>query len=215
MIRILSILALVSLVVACAGGAQRALIDERRACLGNGQGAIEACTRIIARDVPRDVLIEAYINRGNARVDTGDIDGALADMQAVIDLDPDDPLAYFNRGDAYLKLDKPERAIAEFSRSIELDPNYAPSYSMRGSVYSLVDKHALALADHDRALSLEPKDAVMLYNRALSLFFAQDYERALTDLDAALRVRASYGVARELRAEVLRILQQQKAGNGG
>ena len=50
--------------------------------------AILAVQQVRAQDA------EAYINRGNAKSDKGDLDGAIADYSQAIQLDPKDADAY-------------------------------------------------------------------------------------------------------------------------
>jgi lipoprotein NlpI len=90
------------------------------------EAAIEACTTAIdsGRWHGKD-LAWAYNDRGLARWNKGDVDGAFSDYDQATRLDPNYELPYFNRGVLYLYLGVPSRARAELERASELKPEYA------------------------------------------------------------------------------------------
>ena len=68
----------------------------------------------------RDIT-QAYLNRGYIRSNHMDLDGALADFDKAIQLDPNDADAYFKRGRAFLIVGNASFAIADFDKSISID----------------------------------------------------------------------------------------------
>ncbi|WP_310487492.1 tetratricopeptide repeat protein [Chamaesiphon sp. VAR_69_metabat_338] len=63
----------------------------------------------------------------------GDVQGALADFNRAIEIDPKYAIAYYGRGFlAAEKLQDIQGALADFNRAIELDPNNAVAYCARG-----------------------------------------------------------------------------------
>src|SRR3954447_13913587 len=61
----------------------------------------------------------AYNNRGNAKGAAGDLDGAIADYNHALQLDPKLAEAYYNRGNVKAKSNDLEGAITEYTRAIE------------------------------------------------------------------------------------------------
>jgi tetratricopeptide (TPR) repeat protein len=59
-------------------------------------------------------------NRGNARGDKGDLDGAIQDYNEAIRLKPDDAEAFYNRGLARERKNDEEGAIADYQRYLDL-----------------------------------------------------------------------------------------------
>jgi tetratricopeptide (TPR) repeat protein len=74
-----------------------------------------------------------YFATGIQKYRKGDYQGALADFDLAIKLDPNYAIAYYGRG--FLKADKlqdSQSALADFNRAIELDPNNGVAYYARG-----------------------------------------------------------------------------------
>ncbi len=76
---------------------------------------------------------DAYYNRGAAKIEKGDLDGAIADYNRAIELNPKDARAYNNRGIAKRAKGDLDGAIADYNRAIELDPKLAIAYNNRGN----------------------------------------------------------------------------------
>ena len=84
---------------------------------------------------PNPKEASAYNERGNAKGDKGDLDGAIADYTRAIELDPKFTEAYYNRGLAKKHKGDLDGAIADYNRVIEINPNnpkYARAYCDRG-----------------------------------------------------------------------------------
>ncbi|WP_129633178.1 tetratricopeptide repeat protein [Candidatus Oscillochloris fontis] len=67
----------------------------------------------------------AYTNRGIARYDQGNLDGAIADYTQALALDPQYAAAYTNRGLIYKRRNEREAAIADFLKARDLFTNPA------------------------------------------------------------------------------------------
>ena len=105
------------------------------------------------------------INRGNAKDDKGDSEGAIVDYTRAIELNPKYAAAYYNL--AYTKQAKGDidGAIADYTRAIELNPKDAVAYNDRGVTrQQKYDFHG-AIADFDHAIKLNPKYAAAYANR--------------------------------------------------
>ncbi len=101
---------------------------------------------------------EEYVAAGNALVQVGHLDNAIAFYTKAIELKPDLADAYNNRGFVYQKQNKTQMAIEDFTKAIQLQPQNALYYKNRGNAYSSLNA-GLAIADYQRALKLDPNDA--------------------------------------------------------
>jgi tetratricopeptide (TPR) repeat protein len=88
-----------------------------------------------------------YLNRGLARNQKSDYDGAISDFDKAISLDSKSADAYNARGLAhYYKVDL-ERSIADYDKAIAINPSFAEAYGNRA--VSLVTLHRDVQAEKD------------------------------------------------------------------
>jgi serine/threonine protein kinase len=99
------------------------------------------------------------VNRGIRLLDKGDLDGAIADYDAAIRLDPKFTLAYYNRGIARADKGDLDGAMADYDAAIRLDPKHARAYYNRGIAREGKGDLDGAIDDYDAAIRLDPKHA--------------------------------------------------------
>jgi formylglycine-generating enzyme required for sulfatase activity/predicted Ser/Thr protein kinase len=142
---------------------------------------------------------KAYFDRAFLKEDNlKDFQGALADYNQAIALNPNYVLAYHNRG--VLKQNQfndPQGALADYDRAIVFDPNYADAYSNRGLLKETKFNDIQgALADYNQAIVLDPNFAIAYSSRAnLKKDNLNDFQGALADYDRALAIDPNYALA--------------------
>ncbi len=137
---------------------------------------------------------DAY-QSGNAYLDRGAYDRAIADYDKAIQLKPDYAEAYSSRGAAYYYKGDYDRAIANYDQAIQLKPDYAEAYSNRGAAYRGQGNYDRALADYDKAIQLKPDYAKAYANRGDAYTNQGAYDRALADCDKAIQLKPGYAEA--------------------
>ena len=106
----------------------RALVYK---AMGNIDAAMHDYGRLLGHEGQAEP--EIWLNRGITRKMSGDITGALADIQQAIRLDYEDNAALYKiRGNIYLLLGNYFAAEQDYTRSIELNPRFAEAYYNRG-----------------------------------------------------------------------------------
>jgi tetratricopeptide (TPR) repeat protein len=117
---------------------------------------------------------EAYNNRGAARHARGDLDGALADFDRALALNPRYPEAYNNRGAARHARGDLDGALADFDRALALVPrrDAATIYHNRGAARR--GDFDGAIADFSRALEIDPALCTGYLSRANARFHKRD-----------------------------------------
>src|SRR3546814_9001595 len=89
----------------------------------------------------------AFLSRGDAFLELGEAERALADYGQVIELEPENPAGYSHRSDALLDLGRRDEALADIEIALRLDPDISDNYVRRGIV--LVDQGRYTLAEID------------------------------------------------------------------
>ena len=87
---------------------------------------------------------------------TGEIDLAIAEYQAVLDMDPANGRAYRGLGYVYLKREEFETAEANFKTCVEVAPDDARSYLAMAYYYSERGLTEAMVENQERALELKP-----------------------------------------------------------
>jgi tetratricopeptide (TPR) repeat protein len=82
---------------------------------------------------------------------------AVADYSAAIELDAQYAKAYNNRGNAYATLGDLEQALADYDRALELDDSLDLTYFNRGVIYYKLGNYEAAIADLEMYLQLVPE----------------------------------------------------------
>jgi tetratricopeptide (TPR) repeat protein/S1-C subfamily serine protease len=127
-----------------------------------------------------------YNNRGNSKSDLENKEGAIADYNLAIALNPKYAMAYNNRGTAKSDLRNIEGAIADYNLAIELNPKYAMPYINRGIIKSTLGKRKDAIVDFDRAIALNPKSTDAYNNRGIAKSALADKKGAIADFDLSI-----------------------------
>jgi len=128
---------------------------------------------------------EVLINRGAALASLGRLEEALADLNAGIELAPDNKNGYLNRSLTYFHLQRYDKCIEDYTKYLELDP-YAPNiWYERGMLRRSLNQVDLAIADLNQCLQLDTNFGLAYLERARAYALKgkkdlarQDYQRA-------------------------------------
>ncbi len=99
------------------------------------------------------------LRQSQALAQAGDVDSAIALLDAALVQQPSDPALYVARGQRILLLYEWDRARADFDRALDLDPTYADGYFHRGVLLSSVPDASVrpnAVSDFESYLRLAP-----------------------------------------------------------
>jgi tetratricopeptide (TPR) repeat protein len=164
--------------------------------------------------IPRDNAPKAddYFVSGVQKYQKGDYQGALANFNRTIQLDPKSSGAYYNR--AILKTDNlndPQGALADYNRAISIEPNSAIAYNNRGNLKEdKLNDSPGGLADYSRAIQLDPNFAIAYNNRGnLKKNNLKDPQGALADYNHAIQLDPNFAIAFYNRA----VLKEDKLNN--
>jgi tetratricopeptide (TPR) repeat protein len=91
-------------------------------------------------------------------------EGEVANLETVVQADPNSAQAQFDLGNAYYEAGDWEQAIAAYKRAVELDPSYQAAYANLGVTYYQQQQFDLAASQYKKALELNPNDGEVAYN---------------------------------------------------
>ncbi|MBA2397495.1 MAG: tetratricopeptide repeat protein [Bradyrhizobium sp.] len=177
------VLAAVTVIMA-PSGAQAQAPSELRICLDNATPHAQktaACSSVITNGPPAEAreLARIYFSRGNAYLNLGVYDRALADFDAATKANPTASGPFNSRGVAFLRQKQLDRAITEFDQAVRLNPSDPIALTNRGDAYRDKGRLDSALQDYDAAIAISPKWVTAYFGRAAAL-----QQKAISDFDA-------------------------------
>ena len=153
--------------------------------------------------------IEDFFNRAIAKKAAGDLDGAIADYDRAIQLDPKEAAIYNNRGLAKQAKGDLDAAIVDFNRAIQLNPKDAVAYSNRGNTKRDKGDVDGAIVDYNRAIRVDSKYAIPYYSRGLAKKQKNDLDGAIADYNRVIQLNPKFakaycdrGVAKRRKGDV-------------
>lgn len=112
---------------------------------------------------------DAYHNRADVELGSGQYDRAISDYTRAITLRPKDPFRYYARALAYLDADKTSPAIADLTKAISLKSSYANFYLARARAYLKAEKYESARLDFVKYRRLE-KGTIQVWGEMLPAY---------------------------------------------
>lgn len=130
----------------------------------------------------------AYSNRGLARYQKGDLEGAIADLDQAIRIRPTLAVAYLNRAAVQRANGDPAAAMKDLDRAVALKKDFFEALSNRGSLRHDLGDPQGALADLNRALELNDRVAEPFYQRGYVYIRLKKFDTAIADFDRAIQL---------------------------
>ncbi len=101
-----------------------------------------------------EILMQAndYFNAGQQKLAAGDIEGAIADLTAVVDSGAVSGTAYLARGEAYMLLGDYKKAMSDFNSAVEHDTTNVLAFYDRALLEMRMEDYNAAMIDINNAL---------------------------------------------------------------
>ncbi len=135
---------------------------------------------------PRDAF--AFLMRGIARRESGDLDRAMADLEESLRRDPKSVPALLERASVWRARNQLDRAIADLDRAIQLDGSNPVAFVERGIVYFHIKEYSKSRKDLDQAVSLGSHAVMIDILRGMMDLERKDTKRAYEDFTHALTI---------------------------
>lgn len=184
--------------------AQGNLFNEQ----GEKQKAIDTITK--ALEINPNAA-DAYLYRGNIRLHQGDrtdVQGALADIDKALTINPKHFSALNTRCTIRTNLKNYEGALLDCNKALGINPNLSNLYNQRASVRKASGDLQGAIQDYSEAIELrerygqEAQSGTNYANRADARFAVGDRKGALEDMNKAVKLAPNainYNVRGQLR----------------
>jgi tetratricopeptide (TPR) repeat protein len=179
-------------------------------CTGDDlERKMRGCSALIesGQETPETLAI-AFLNRGSALDDNGQIDLAIENYDEAIKDNPLSAEAFCRRGVAFEQKGEFERAIEDYDNAVKLDPNNAKAFANRGHARSHKKEFDRAIEDYTQSIKLNPNDARTFDLRAHAYSQNAQYDLALQDCDQAIKLDPN-----DAHAYYVRGLVKQKKGD--
>lgn len=137
---------------------------------------------------------QRLVDQANEKLNKGDRQAALRDLEEALRADPSNFWAYMARAAIRLQMEDFQGVIADATRAIELNPsnpdNWSP-YNMRGMANFLLKQYEAAAQDWDKARQFKlPQEFlhVNLYSRGDALRLAGDLPGAIAECTKSIQL---------------------------
>ena len=134
------------------------------------------------------LIAEPIAQRGFAKYNIGDYQGALKDYDLALSIDDSYYEFYLNRGMIKEKLRNLAGAVSDYSEAIRLRPDFAKAHFNRGNVLVKQHKYERAISDYSKAILFDKNNPLTFYNRGVANYNLMDYEAACDDVTHALEL---------------------------
>ncbi len=176
-------------------------------------GAIEDLTTAIYLN-PR--AIPAYTTRANARLELGDLQGAIDDFGIQIATGYPDGLAHvhYRRARAHYDLGNLSLALADTEAALRLDQQLAAAHYLLGIIRHRSGQWGAALTAANRAVELRPDIQSFLVSRLWLRHELGQAEAALADADRLRKMADAEAYPHYVRGSLLELLDKPEEAEG-
>lgn len=129
-----------------------------------------------------------FNTRGNEKLANRDYDGAMADYDCALQIDPNYSTAIINRGNVFRSLGNYDQAIVEYNKALDLDRDNQRAYYRRGFAYFSKGDMQNALADYNHSIELEPVNPDAFNERGRVYLRLKQYQDSINDFTQSLQL---------------------------
>jgi Flp pilus assembly protein TadD len=134
-------------------------------------------------------LQEAAIKAAADKIREKDYDGAIAQLKAFLEKNPEDANALYFLGLGYSRKKMYPEAVQMLTRVSELAPKFAPAYFELGVCYQQQGDLDKSVASYQKNRELDPANADSAYNAGLILFQLGRIAEARIEFEKALTLK--------------------------
>ena len=137
----------------------------------------------------------AHNNLGNALLQKGNVEEAIAHFQKALQIYPDYAGAHNNLGNALIKKGSVDEAIAHYQRALQITPDSAEAHNNLGGALLQKGNVDEAIAHYQKALQINPDYAGAHNNLGNALLQRGSVDEAIAHYQRALQIAPDYAEA--------------------
>ena len=137
----------------------------------------------------------AYVNLGNAQLQTGRLSDAMKQFELALQINPNYAEAHYNLGNALLQTNQVSEAINQYRQALRIKPGYAEAHSNLGAILFQKGQISEAIEQMELALHFKPGYAEEHYNLGFALQQTGRLTKAIEQFELALQINPNYAEA--------------------
>jgi tetratricopeptide (TPR) repeat protein len=144
----------------------------------------------------------AHNNLGDAFLQQGRMDEAIAQFQKTLAINSNNPEANYDLGNAFFQQGRMDEAIAQFQRTLAINSsdldvhyNYADVHNNLGNAFLRQGRMDDAIAQFQKALAIKPQDADIHYNLGTAFRQKGGVNEAIVQFQKALAIKPEFAEA--------------------
>ena len=137
----------------------------------------------------------AHNNLGNALLQKGNVEEAIAHFQKALEINPNYTIAHNNLGNALIRKGSVDEAIAHYQRALQITPDSAEAHNNLGGALLQKGNVDEAIAHYQKALQINPDYAGAHNNLGNALLQRGSVDEAIAHYQRALQIAPDYAEA--------------------
>lgn len=146
---------------------------------------IGACSRAIEKGLESDVRPNALYYRGISYGLMGQMDQAIADFTAALEVENGNIKLLLARSRAYYQKQLYDQAMLDLAVAIKLQPENPVAHDLMGKNHFMLGNYELAIGFFSKAIDLNPNYYNAFINRATTYYRDNKLAEAMKDVNAA------------------------------
>jgi len=142
---------------------------------------------------PKELLrVNDLSNEAVTFVSSGQLDKAIKNYDAIVQLVPDSASVYYERGKLKRQAADDMGAIADYQKALQLNKNFTEAWAGLGVAYQLIEQNENAIHAYGEAIQSNPEYALPYYNIGVLYQAKEDYTKAIQYLEMAVAKDGGY-----------------------
>jgi Flp pilus assembly protein TadD len=157
---------------------------------------------VFAQDSPVNSAVQRYVDQSIVYYSHGDLQHAIAELEAAHQLAPGDPQINFMLGNALYRSGDVGGAADAYSKTLLVQPNHFEAHMSRGFAFFEAGKIGYAVAEWAAAKKIDPREPFARAALAVGLYASGRADDAKIQYAGALVLNQKYGDLERLHVDI-------------